>query len=57
MTMKIVPCIVNNHNNTFTKTKKIVFSVGKQGEEYGTDFFRSSHERGTKEKNLSPHEE
>ena len=50
MTMKIVPCIVNNHNNTFTKTKKIVFSVGKQGEEYGTDFFRSSHERGTKEK-------
>lgn len=37
-TMKIIPRIIKNHNNTFTKPKKIVFSFGKQREEYKNDF-------------------
>ena len=29
-TMKIIPCIVNNHNNTFTKQKKFCFQLEKK---------------------------
>ena len=49
---EFVPLILNNNENSslyckqsqqhFHKNQKIVFSVGKQGEEYGTDFFRRS---------------
>ena len=36
--MKIVPFIVNNHNNTFTETKKIVFSVERKEKSMGPTF-------------------
>ena len=59
-TMKIVPCIVNNHNNTFTKTKKLCFQLKNKEKSMGPTFseevvnrgrcFSSCHERGTKEK-------
>ena len=59
-TMKIVPCIVNNHNNTFTKTKKLCFQLENKEKSMGPTFseevvnrgrcFSSYHQRGTKEK-------
>ena len=58
--MKIVPCIVNNHNNTFTKTKKLCFQLENKEKSMGPTFseevvnrgrcFSSYHQRGTKEK-------
>ena len=66
-TMKIVPCIVNNHNNTFTKTKKSCFQLENKEKSMGPTFseevvnrgrcFSSCHKRGTNEKNLTPYEE